>query len=112
MPDRFGWCRRNEGVATHIGLEPCVGTREGDDAALSGERIGQVLSVLQRRNRKEDECPRGSVVKLRESQHTISPELHVSKCYRSILANKSPSTSCQPAGRFTPSKVRAFIEEV
>jgi hypothetical protein len=33
-----------EGVAIHIGPEPCVGTREGDGEASVGERIGQPLS--------------------------------------------------------------------
>ena len=33
-----------EGVATHIGPEPCVGIREGDDEASAGERTGQPLS--------------------------------------------------------------------
>ena len=36
--------RRNEGVATHIGPEPCVGIREGVGEASAGERIGQPLS--------------------------------------------------------------------
>ena len=34
----------DEGVAIHIGPEPCVGTREGDGEASVGERIGQPLS--------------------------------------------------------------------
>jgi hypothetical protein len=33
-----------EGVAIHIGPEPCVGTREGDGEASVGERIGQPWS--------------------------------------------------------------------
>ena len=33
-----------EGVATHIGPEPCVGTREGDGEASAGEHTGQPLS--------------------------------------------------------------------
>jgi len=36
--------RRNEGVATHIGPEPCIGIREGVGEASAGERIGQPLS--------------------------------------------------------------------
>ena len=35
---------RDEGVAIHIGPEPCVGTREDDGEASVGERIGQPLS--------------------------------------------------------------------
>ena len=33
-----------EGVANHLGPEPCVGTREGDGEASAGERKGQPLS--------------------------------------------------------------------
>ena len=33
-----------EGVAIRIGPESCVGTREGDGEASTGERIGQPLS--------------------------------------------------------------------
>ena len=33
-----------EGVATHIGPEPCVGIREGVGEASAGEHIGQPLS--------------------------------------------------------------------
>jgi hypothetical protein len=34
----------DEGVAIHIGPEPCASTREGDGEASVGERIGQPLS--------------------------------------------------------------------
>ena len=34
----------DEGVANHIGLEPCVAIREGGSEASAGERIGQPLS--------------------------------------------------------------------
>ena len=33
-----------EGVAIHIGPEPCVGTREGVSEASVGERMGQPWS--------------------------------------------------------------------
>jgi hypothetical protein len=36
--------RRNEGLAIHIGPEPCAGIREGTGEASAGERIGQPLS--------------------------------------------------------------------
>ena len=36
--------RYDEGVATHIGPEPCVCAREGAGEASAGERIGQPLS--------------------------------------------------------------------
>ena len=34
----------DEGVANHIGPEPCAGTREGVGEALIGVRAGQPLS--------------------------------------------------------------------
>jgi hypothetical protein len=33
-----------EGVASHAGSESCVGVREGDGEALTGESVGWVLS--------------------------------------------------------------------
>ena len=36
--------RRDEGVAIHIGPEPCAGVREGVGEASVGERAGQPLS--------------------------------------------------------------------
>jgi hypothetical protein len=35
-----------EGVAIHTGPESCVGTREGDGEASTGERIGQPSSCV------------------------------------------------------------------
>lgn len=36
--------RCDEGIAIHIGPEPCVTTREGEGEASAGERAGQPLS--------------------------------------------------------------------
>ena len=36
--------RYDEGIANHIGPEPCAGAREGTGEASVGEHIGQVLS--------------------------------------------------------------------
>ena len=36
--------RYDEGVATHIGPEPCAGISEGGGEASAGERMGQPLS--------------------------------------------------------------------
>ena len=43
----------DEGVAIHIGPEPCVAAREGNGEASAGERIGQPLS-------RERNSPRGA----------------------------------------------------
>ena len=34
----------DEGLANHVGPEPCVFAREGNDEASAGERVGQPLS--------------------------------------------------------------------
>jgi hypothetical protein len=43
----------DEGVAIHIGPEPCVVAREGKGEASAGERLGQPLS-------RESNSPRGA----------------------------------------------------
>ena len=45
-----------EGVAIHIGPEPCVGTREGVSEASVGERMGQPWS---RESLNQSGCRRG-----------------------------------------------------
>jgi hypothetical protein len=50
----------DEGVASHIGPEPCVGTREGDGEASAGERIGQPWS------RESLKVPGADVVEIME----------------------------------------------
>ncbi len=47
----------DEGVATHIGPEPCVGVREGAGEASAGECIGQPLSREIRVNPGADTVP-------------------------------------------------------
>jgi hypothetical protein len=49
-----------EGVAIHIGPEPCGGTREGEGEASVGERIGQPSS------RESKIVPSADVVRLTE----------------------------------------------
>ena len=44
----------DEGVAIHIGPEPCVVAREGKDEASAGERIGQPLSHERNSSRGAD----------------------------------------------------------
>ena len=44
----------DEGVAIHIGPEPCVVTREGNGEASAGERIGQPLSHERSKPRAAD----------------------------------------------------------
>jgi hypothetical protein len=46
--------RHDEGVANHIGPEPCVVARKGKDEASVGERIGQPLSRERSRPRDAD----------------------------------------------------------
>ena len=53
-----------EGVANHLGPEPCVGTREGDGEASTGERIGQPLS------RERSEIPGADAFQIAEGTRT------------------------------------------
>lgn len=48
--------RCNEGLANHIGPEPCIGPREGVGEASVGESIGQPLS------RERNESPNADAV--------------------------------------------------
>ena len=50
----------NEGLANHIGPEPCAGVREGIGEAPAGDRIGQPLS------REIDVIPGADAVRLAE----------------------------------------------
>jgi len=52
--------RYGEGIAIHIGPEPCVGICEGDGEASAGERIGQPSS------RESLEVPSADVVEKTE----------------------------------------------
>ena len=44
----------DEGVANHIGPEPCVAVREDGSEASAGERIGQPLSRVRNSSRGAD----------------------------------------------------------
>lgn len=46
--------RRNEDLASHIGLEPCVGSREAVGEASVEERAGQPLSLESHLSRDVD----------------------------------------------------------
>lgn len=52
----------NEGLATHIGPEPCVGIREDADEASAGECAGQPLS------RESSQIPDADAVPRAEGQ--------------------------------------------
>ena len=49
--------RRDEGIANHIGPEPCVRDREGVGEASVGDRIGQPLSRESHVNLGADTVP-------------------------------------------------------
>ena len=90
----------DEGVANHIGPEPCAGAREGTGEASAGVRIGQPLSRERHLTRtptsltlrKAKQGRRGFASALR-SGVVEDPGMCVSSLY---LGNRD--TSC-PAGR-------------
>ena len=72
--------RRDEGVATHIGPEPCAVIREGVGEASAGERTGQPLS------RESDYLRGADAVTLAEG----NMDGHVSASVRSTLRGLRP----------------------
>jgi hypothetical protein len=89
--------RRNEGVAIHVGPEPCAGTREDTGEASAGERTGQPLS------RESDKSQGADTVTYVEG-NTVG---HVSASVRSALrglraakpANKSEGSEAESVER-------------
>jgi len=85
---------RDEGVASRIGPEPCVGIREGDGEASAGEHIGQPLS------RENLSNPGADVFEITEG-HTGGRDMRVSArpgvvvdpgmCGRSLHGNREVS---------------------
>ena len=78
----------DEGVANHIGPEPCAGIREDVGEASVGERAGQPLS----RDRKlipgadavcvaEGKCPRAPTQALGQPGVVEEPGMHASSLY-------------------------------
>jgi hypothetical protein len=72
--------RRNEGVAIHIGPEPCAGTREDAGEASAGERTGQPLS-------RESDFPQGADAVSFVEGNTVG---HVNASVRSTLRGLRP----------------------
>ena len=72
--------RRNEGVATHIGPEPCAGIGEDTGEASAGERTGQPLG------RESDKSQGADTVTYVEG-NTVG---HVSASVRSALRGLKP----------------------
>ena len=71
-----------EGVAIHIGPEPCVGTREGDDEASVGERTGQPLNCVTKI------VPSADVVRRTEGNMDGEP-LSLARAHRLVSLNNS-----------------------
>src|SRR5262245_15354996 len=66
--------RYDEGVAIHIGPEPCVAVRKGGGEASVGERIGQPLSLV------KIHTPVADVLEDRQQQH------HFGRCSQPTAA--------------------------
>jgi hypothetical protein len=98
--------RYDEGVATHIGPEPCVGVREGAGEASAGERTGRLLSCERRQSRvptlyAERKASRsGALARVPERPGVVGDP---GMCGRSLCGNREISS---PAGRPRAAPVR------
>ena len=65
----------DEGVATHIGPESCVGVREGAGEALTGERAGRVSSRVRKHFGAPTAsiCPEGDTDRLGIARGDLAP---------------------------------------
>jgi hypothetical protein len=99
--------RYDEGLAIHIGPEPCVGVREGVGEASVGERTGQPLSCERRQSRvptlyAERKASRsGALARVPERPGVVGDP---GMCGRSLCGNREVSRS---AGRPRAASVRA-----
>ena len=97
----------DEGVAIHIGPEPCVGVREGVGEASAGERTGQLLSCERRQSRvptlyaERKASWSGALARVPERPGVVGDP---GMCGRSLCGNREVSS---PAGRRLAGPVRA-----
>ena len=99
----------DEGVANHIGPEPCVVVREGRGEASAGERIGQPLS-------RESISPRGADAVRRAEGHKGGRDIASVRplgavrdpgmCGRSLDGNREISRPTRAACRRWPASGR------
>jgi hypothetical protein len=84
----------DEGVAIHIGPEPCVVTREGKGEASAGERIGQPLSRERNSSRGADALRRAegnTDGRVNASTRTLGVVRDPGMCGRSLHGNREVS---------------------
>ena len=86
----------DEGVANHIGPEPCAGVREDTGEASAGERIGQPLS------REIDVILGADAVLLAEAPAQPSAVGDPGMCGRSLRGNREISCPARAACRAGP----------
>lgn len=84
--------RHDEGVATHIGPEPCVIIREGEGEASAGEFTGQPLSRVRIESGRRRCCEGG-----RQHDGTRDREYLASPAWSENLACEE--ASCAGTGR-------------
>ena len=86
----------DEGVANHIGPEPCVAVREGGSEASAGERIGQPLSHERYSPREADAVRRAEgnrVGRVNASARPLGVVRDPGMCGRSLHGNREISRS-------------------
>jgi hypothetical protein len=92
----------DEGVAIHIGPEPCVAAREGNGEASAGERIGRPLSRERNSSRGADAVRRAegnTDGRVNASTRTLGAVRDPGMCGRSLCGNREtprPTTGHVP----------------
>jgi len=103
----------DEGIASHIGPEPCVVAREGRGEASAGERIGQPLSRVSISSRGADAVRRaegntdGHVI---ASARPLGAVRDPGMCGRSLHGKREISRPTRTACRLWPASGRRGAE--
>ena len=95
----------DEGIAIHIGPEPCVFAREGKDEASAGERIGQPLSRERNSSRGADAVRRAegnTAMRVIASAWPLGAVRDPGMCGRSLHGNREVSRLTSGESRSGP----------
>ena len=104
----------DEGVAIHIGPEPCVAAREGNGEASAGERIGQPLSRERNSSRGADAVRRAegnTAMRVIASAWPLGAVRDPGMCGRSLHGNREVSHVTAALARRSASGRRGAVAD-
>lgn len=92
--------RHDEGVANHVGLEPCVFTRKGQGEASVGEFIGQPLSRVRIESVRRRCCEGGRQHdEVRDCERLIGSAWSENLACKEALCPGTGRSQVRPAGK-------------